>query len=230
MKQPGIVRECEHPGKPHKHGSECYRHDNCRCALGRAYHARKAAERRKAKALGTFQLRTTDATGTRRRLEALMTLGYSSSEIGAGAGLSRHAIHQVMRERATRVYRTNAAAIAAFYDQHWDKPAPESFASNYVQRLAAKRGYAPPLAWDDDTIEDPKAKPNVTAGEEVIDWQAIERAIKHSVKGSRVKLTKRERQAAIQTMALRGATATEIARRLGVSGTMAQQAVQEAAA
>lgn len=130
-----------------------------------------------------------------------------------------------MRERCSRVYRKNAKALAVFYDSHWDKPAPEGFAATYAKNLAAKRGYLPPMAWDDDSIDDPAAKPN-QAAEEVIDWQAIERRLK----GHKVKLSKAERKAACRAMAQRGATATHISRVMKVSGEAARKYIQEAAA
>jgi hypothetical protein len=50
-------------------------------------------------------------------------------------------------------------AIARVYDALWNQPGP----SDKGRRRAAKLGYAPPVAWDDETIDDPAAVPNLGA-------------------------------------------------------------------
>lgn len=47
------------------------------------------------------------------------------------------------------------ALVRALYDDLWDKPGPEPRAVQW----AKKYGYAPPMAWDEDTIGDPDATP-----------------------------------------------------------------------
>lgn len=226
MKRPGIVRECEHPGRPHSHGYECYRFDGCRCRVGRAQHAQDAAQRRKLKALGLHRPALVDSTGSRRRIEALMTLGYTAQAIGDRTGLSRHAIYNLLRERSLpRLLRTHAEKIAAVYDELWDKPAPPSRGARYVSRQAARRGHAPPLAWDDDTIDDPNAEPRLDAEGSTVDWVAIDRALQ----GEDVVLSQDEKHAAALSLFRAGATKTSVAKTLRISGKRAIRLEREAA-
>lgn len=225
MKKAGVVRECEHPGHPHSHGYECYRFDNCRCRKGRAEQARKMAAIRKAKILGAYQPHLIDSTGTRRRIQALMLLGYTASDIGALAGLSRHAIYNLTRASVRpQVERPHAEAIARLYDKLWDKPAPDSHGARYVSRQSQKRGYVPPLAWDEGSIDDPEAQPN-TSGDEsnVIDFVAVERA----VAGMDVQLTDAELEAAAAALMRTGVSRTMVTKRLGIGHVRAKRIWQE---
>jgi hypothetical protein len=70
--------------------------------------------------------------------------------------------------------RTTADAITRVYDElsmtvPQDDEAGRSPRAGRIhdrqRRLAARRGWAPPLAWDDDTIDDPAATPATGARE-----------------------------------------------------------------
>ena len=51
-------------------------------------------------------------------------------------------------------------AIKELYDRLWDQRGPATTLS--INRVI-KAGYAPPLAWDDDTIDDANARPDLGA-------------------------------------------------------------------
>jgi hypothetical protein len=107
-----------------------------------------------------------DGTATRRRLQALAVAGWPLPQIARRANVDGHNLHRVVHGRRTKVAAHTAAAIHAVYGQLWDQdPAdhgvPERHVST-VQRLAARNLWAPPLAWDDDTINDPAAEPDWT--------------------------------------------------------------------
>lgn len=105
-----------------------------------------------------------DATGTRRRLQALATQGWTLAQLAARAGLpDRQAVDRAMRASTTSA--GTARTIRALYDQLWNqRPTPanrhEQAAITRTIRYAKKQGWAPPLAWDDDTIDDPDAAPD----------------------------------------------------------------------
>lgn len=92
------------------------------------------------------------ATGTRRRLHALQAMGWRLRDINA---LTGHEIGALVRDHYTVVRASIAAAVADVYDDLWDKPGP----SDVTRQRALVRGFAPPMAWDDDRIDDPKARP-----------------------------------------------------------------------
>jgi hypothetical protein len=100
--------------------------------------------------------------------------------------------------------------------------------SHRTRARARALGYAPPLAWDDDAIDDPSAQPcpgNHAAGssteEPVVDQVAVERALAgRSLAG----LTAAERLAAVAHLAGQGvSTPATVAYRLGTSGTVARR-------
>lgn len=121
-------------------------------------------EYRKQKILGTYQLPYVDATGTRRRVQALMVVGYDIRWICEHAGISWKTGEMVIAKGQKRVLRTTEASVRRLYDDWWDKPRVGWDKSSRItvtmtKNRARQRGYAPPMAWDDDTIDDPQAKP-----------------------------------------------------------------------
>lgn len=95
--------------------------------------------------------RTLDATGTRRRLQALTTLGWDYKTLADMLGVRPQVVHR-WTSTAT-VYRHNAQRVAALYEQLSMRFPPTDTESqrNVIGRtkaLARRRGFAPPLAWD----------------------------------------------------------------------------------
>jgi hypothetical protein len=97
-----------------------------------------------------------DPTGTRRRLQALAVNGWTSRAIAERLGRKEQStVLDIQSGRAATVRRWTADAVAALYDELWDVPGPSVKARAHAQR----NGWLPPLAWDDDTIDDPAAVP-----------------------------------------------------------------------
>ncbi len=100
-----------------------------------------------------------DGTGTRRRLRALSVIGWPASELATRLGTSQSGVRRLMEDGHLCSASTRARAIA-LYDELWDqRPAP-SRESRIARRRAEERGWWPPLAWDDDMIDDPAATPS----------------------------------------------------------------------
>jgi hypothetical protein len=152
----GMTRYRRGPDEHGNPGKGC-RCDRCReVANGRDRHRRRMI------AYGRWEPRT-DATGTRRRLQALMRCGYSLPLLAGRLGCSRQELRLKLHERGS-VTAATARAVAALYDELWDRPPPESshyekVAASRTRNYARNRGYPLPLAWDDDTIDDPAAQP-----------------------------------------------------------------------
>lgn len=98
--------------------------------------------------------RGVDGTGTYRRLEALQWMGWTLTEIAGRVGLRPHTL-TTLRSRGEMVSHRVALAMAAVYEQLSHQPGP----SRMTATKARRRGYAPPLAWDTDTIGNPAARP-----------------------------------------------------------------------
>ncbi|MEU3529183.1 hypothetical protein AB0E62_35935 [Streptomyces sp. NPDC038707] len=106
-----------------------------------------------------------DATGTRRRLQALAKMGWSSKAIHQRIDCSSVQTLERLRYR-TKVTAKLARAIRDVYNDLSAKAAEEhgvhpSIASR-SRTYATRYGWAGPEAWDPDTIDDPDAKPDWT--------------------------------------------------------------------
>lgn len=97
-----------------------------------------------------------DATGTRRRLQALAVNGWPHRLLAAQLGADAKGTLTVQNGTTRTVRRATAHAVAALYDELWDQPGP----SRRSRTCALRNGWLPPLAWDDDTIDDPQATPD----------------------------------------------------------------------
>ena len=97
------------------------------------------------------------AVGTRRRLQALVALGYSRSELCRQLGIQVSNGHRIFMDDHLMVLASTARAVAELFNRLQLTPGSCSRALNEGRR----RGWALPLAWDEDTIDDPNAVPEV---------------------------------------------------------------------
>lgn len=104
------------------------------------------------------------ATATTRRLQALAVLGWSPLALAGRLGMHLASVRRIRDGEREDVEAATATAIRALYDELWDQAPPaatkaERIAVGKVSRHAARSGWAPPVAWDDETISDPAAAP-----------------------------------------------------------------------
>lgn len=99
--------------------------------------------------------RGVDGTGTYRRCEALLWMGWPWCEIDKRVGLKPYSLATYRTRREPISFRIKQR-VAAVYDELSHLPGP----SKQTATKARKSGYVPPAAWDDDTIDDPKARPS----------------------------------------------------------------------
>lgn len=95
------------------------------------------------------------ATGTRRRLQALAAIGYTIEHLCSQHGFARETLRTLRRGSKREVSAVTAAAVEAAYAVLSMVPGPSSVSRD----RAVARGWVPPLAWDDDAIDDPAASP-----------------------------------------------------------------------
>ncbi|MBU8834152.1 hypothetical protein [Mycolicibacterium goodii] len=96
-----------------------------------------------------------DITGTRRRLRALMAIGYVQADLCDRISGSTFGNRQLWSDRCNYTNAGIAARVVELFDELHLTPGP----SDRARRWAAKRGWDHPLAWDEDTIDDPNAEP-----------------------------------------------------------------------
>lgn len=94
-------------------------------------------------------------TGSKRRIQALHAIGWRHVDINPRLGFDARTVS----DARNLITKRKHDAIVRVYDQLWDRPGP----SDKGRRRAAKIGYAPPAAWDDDAIDDPNATPDLGA-------------------------------------------------------------------
>lgn len=137
-----------------------------------------------------------DSVGTERRLRALIAIGYTQSALAGMLNIHPSYITKLCSNTRRQVNADTAQAVAALYDRLSMTPGPSQRARSHAHR----RGWQPPLAWDDDQIDNPAAGP---------------------VPVDTVKITWRDRYIELQDL---GYTDLEIADKLGIKlGSLLRQ-------
>lgn len=106
-----------------------------------------------------------DATGSRRRLQALVHVGWSQSNLARHIGIEGCTVWAIITGRRSRVEKTSRDRINAFFDEHWNSlPLDQSReVTSRSMNHARRNGWAPAAAWDD--LDDPDCRPSgVDAG------------------------------------------------------------------
>lgn len=103
------------------------------------------------------------AIGTHRRVHALVALGWSQQKLADRLGMLRSNLGTMLRQ--DQITARTARVVAALYDELWQTPPPEAvhrekIAASRARGMACRNGWAPPMAWDDDSIDDPNAQPD----------------------------------------------------------------------
>lgn len=108
--------------------------------------------------------RVIDSTGTLRRLQALVTIGWSMSRLGEHINVTPGNMVKLMNSTQTTAGR--ARQVKALYEKLWNQPQQghdqrSRISANRSRSYAKKRGWYPPMAWDDDTIDNPATMPDM---------------------------------------------------------------------
>ena len=146
------------------------------------------------------------ATGTVRRLQALRAIGWSRETLIQRTGLGHDTIRRALDKTTTHVTHATYDAVRATYDRLSMTPGPSARA-----RMAAnERGWAPPLAWDDN-IDDPDAVPDLGQDAERSDDDIDHAAVQRRMAGDRsVRLTPAEAREVILGLRALGHTYDQI--------------------
>lgn len=155
---PSLYPECGTPGRA---GTDRHRREgtpSCQpCRNSAAASARRYRSLRRR--LGHRRI---DATGTRRRLRALAALGWPMRDLSVELGWEPTRAQKLTA--AGHVWADTAADVRLLYDRLSMTPGP----SLKTRRRAEAAGWLPPLAWDDDCLDDPGYVP----AEQVLrDWE-----------------------------------------------------------
>ena len=152
-----------------------------------------------------------DGTGTRRRLQALVAIGYPQLQLAARLGMKPGNLSRVFVGDLVLV--ATHRAVTALYDELWDQPQTVGCGATRARNRAARLGWPPPAAWDDDTIDDPGAVPDVGLDDEdLVDELALDRVIE----GSWLPVSGATAHAAVHALTERGLSVSDIADRLSL--------------
>lgn len=157
-----------------------------------------------------------DATGTRRRMQAMARAGWSIADQARRLGREvRNHTHCLNYDKVTAV---TARAVAALYDElYWQVP-PDSPTKKRTITWATKRGWLPPQAWVDD-IDDPAAQPNMGAPKDSEpDLELVCKAVGGEATWGQ--LNRAERVAVCRRLLASGLGRNAIARRVRASDTV----------
>jgi hypothetical protein len=161
-----------------------------------------------------------DATGTRRRLQALIAIGWPVELLAAQLGRRPNSLHRSMTGGS--VTGSTARDVAALYERLWNARPPRATgeqraAADAAQAHAAAHGWLTPLAWDDiDTDPTPPAPTAQLLQRDDIDEIAVERALA----GDNITyddLTPVEQQEVIRRLSARGTSIRDTAALLGTT-------------
>jgi plasmid maintenance system antidote protein VapI len=154
-----------------------------------------------------------NAAGSARRIRALMAVGWPPMHLATRIGVHPHYVSEI--HRSNQVFATTAHAVAATYNQLWDKN-PQHYgvsqqAANRFRNYARANGWAPPAAWDDDQLDDPAGAPHVGDDDSTV---------------NRDELAEYRRQE-IAHLASFGIPEHEIAQRLGMSASYIHDLIRD---
>jgi hypothetical protein len=145
--------------------------------------------------------------GTRRRLQALAARSWSPRAIEKETGIAAWLIQREL-DGYDELAPELAGDVAAAYDRLWDQRPPNATAADRraaaeTAAHAARSGWAPPMAWDDDRIDLPGGRPEPGwRPSKRVRWRAVDIA--------------EDAEFVRKYDGLRDATTREVATRLGI--------------
>lgn len=119
--------------------------------------------------------------GLARRLQAITAMGHSMKVVADGTPFAMDTYKRVRRATGRMfVEQGLGECILAAYELYAMYPAAESPSSHRTRKWAEANGWLTALAWEDESIDDPDAKPQGLvdhSGRAILDEAAIERRI-----------------------------------------------------
>lgn len=144
------------------------------------------------------------AVGTQRRIQALMAIGWTQADLARECGFSGQKIVSDLLNRRQSVLSETAFRVCEVFNRLQMTPG----SSEVLRKRARGWGWPVPLAWDEDSMDDPNTKPS---------------------SGGRVRVSAAERITELQDD-LGITNINDIASRLGIKDTSVERAIQRSSA
>lgn len=155
----------------------------------------------------TFDPGLRPAVGLQRRVRALSRLGWTGAQIAAAGGMDPRQVSYLLQCRTTDATRKTVRQVMKAYDALSMRPGP----SRISERRAAAKGWPPPLAWDDDTIDDPTASPSTGRSTAPRQHDVDSAVVARVLAGHPEETTTAEREQIVPALAARGLPDPKIA-------------------
>ncbi len=149
-----------------------------------------------------------------RIAQGLTRHGYPAAVIAAMADVPLPVVRRLQAGRYRLVDPAHDRAVRLLGGRVRLDVLPSGPSANTARAHARRLGWMPLAAWDDDTIGDPDALPDLgMPGDDLVDEVAVERALA----GERIALNEPERATAVQAGLARGIPVTAVAKLLGLN-------------
>lgn len=161
-----------------------------------------------------------DPTGTARRLQALLAMGWTRGHLANQLGVHRATVGNLAAGR-TQPHRRTADAMARTYDSLWQADPATLGIKPWVvakyRREAIERGWVGPLGWDDEDLDRPDARPVQIVEQERHRLDVDDVVVLRRARGDlTLALTHAERLAVVAHLHAAGLNDQEIADRGGI--------------
>lgn len=200
-----------------RHG-RYWMYDKYRCRCPDA--VREKTNRARRQRAGTLPPGYVDATGTRRRLQALAVEGWPVNQLADLTGLSERCLRYALNSRI-RVNAVTARYVAAVYDRLAGGIGDDK---STVTR-AIRRGWVGSDRWTSARIDDPTCEPLPAATTNVVDEVLVARVLDGRADAAR--LNRAERAAAARLGQQRGMTTKALTEMLHMKATTLARITKE---
>lgn len=132
--------------------------------------------------------------GTTRRIQALVALGWAQSQLARRIGWTPANFADLAHGRR-QVNQSTADKVAALYEDLSMTPPPETthrerISASRARRYAKARRWLPPLAWDDEGLDDPEYAPVVPKDGALVAEDVDEAGIIRRMNGEKLRLSR----------------------------------------
>jgi len=121
------------------------------------------------------------SVGSMRRLQGLAYMGHTLEQQSAETGIPITTLHAIREARTGKVRTTTHNVIRDASDRIGITPGP----SEVARRIAGSRGWVSLFAWDDDTIDNPRAGPRGIPTARLVPVGIDEMAVQRRMHGDR---------------------------------------------
>lgn len=159
------------------------------------------------------------AIGAQRRIQALMAMGWTSTDIALAAGWNhRNQIFRILKGQkgkpCTWVERKTYRAISDVFERLSMTLPEHSPARARCRSIAAKNGWLPPLAWSN--IDDPSEVPRKGSNHK-LRTDVDEAVVVRVLAGEQLRTTPAEKDEIVRRWTALGGSFNDLERRLGIN-------------